>query len=105
MDIERIIIDAITRRKAISITYDNPNDYATGLRICYPHALYYTSSTKKTKVDAYQISGDSSSGVPAWKPFDIEYISGIEILENKTLIVQSDYNPNSNRYKNCIVKI
>ena len=105
--IKNTIEEAIKNRKAISFTYDKPGDFAKGVRIGYPHALYYTKSTNKTKLDVYQISGDSTdrNSIPDWRPFDIKYIKTIEIIYNQTFNVQTGYNPNSTIYIDYIIKI
>lgn len=102
---ENIIREAIKGKRAIELTYDKPGDYAKGLRIGNPHALYYTKSTNKTKLDVYQISGDSSSSIPNWKPFDIEYVKTIRIIDNQSFNVEPDYKPDSIRYIDSIIKI
>ena len=104
-NIQSIIVEAIKSKKAVKLTYDNPSDFAKGLRIGNPYALYYTKSTNKTKLDVYQTSGDSSSSIPNWKQFDIKYIKAIEIIDNQNFDVQAGYNPSSSRYIDCIIKV
>ncbi len=105
-DVQSILIQAIKNRKEIKFTYDKPGDFAKGLRIGLPHALYFTKSTQKTKVDVYQVSGDSTdrSSIPGWKPFDLDYIRSIEISE-KTFNIQHGYNSSSSRYFDYIEKL
>lgn len=105
--VKDIIAQAIESKKPIKLTYDNPSDSAKGLRIGNPHALYYAKSTNKTKVDVYQTSGDSSNrtSIPGWKPFDINFIKTIEIINNQSFNVQEKYDANSSRYIDCIIKI
>ena len=105
-NIKDILAQSIRERKAIKLIYDKPGDFAKGLREGYPHALYYTKSTRKTKVDVYQINGDTTdrTSIPGWKPFDIEYITKVEIME-KSFNIQPGYNSSSNRYSDYIEKL
>jgi len=104
--VEQIITQAIKSKREVRFTYDKPGDFAKGLREGYPHALYYTKTTGKTKVDVYQTGGDTTNRttIPGWKPFDVEYIRTIDIID-ETFTIQQGYNSNSARYINSIVKL
>lgn len=100
MDIQRQIIDAIKSRRQAEINYKGE-----GFRMVCPHALYI-SSTGKTLVDAYQISGYSnhSEQIPDWRQFDISKIIELKVLD-KTFELAFGYNPLSDRYSNAIVMV
>ncbi len=100
MDIQRQIIDAIESRCKVQINYDNE-----GYRLVCPHALFI-SSTGKTLVDSYQISGYSNrpEQIPLWRPFDVSKITELKVLD-ETFELASGYRPLSDRYSNAIAMI
>jgi predicted DNA-binding transcriptional regulator YafY len=100
MDIQRQIIEAIKSRRQVEINYKGE-----GFRMVCPHALYI-SSTGKTLVDSYQVSGYSnhSEQIPDWRPFDILKITELKVLD-ETFELAPGYNPSSDRYSNAIAMI
>lgn len=101
---------AIENKLQISFQYNKPGKIE-GIRIGNPHAIFiFTSKAGKTstKLHLVQVDGVSDSGnkddFPFWRPFDIEYISDVEILEsNGQFEIEAGYNPES--YDKPIAKI
>lgn len=100
MSTQKNIVEAIRSKCKIELNYKDE-----GLRLVLPHALY-VSTTGKTLVDSYQISGHSnhSEEIPGWRPFDVSKITHLRVLE-ETFDTASGYNPLSDRYLNAITKI
>lgn len=100
MNIRQNIIEAIKSKRKLELNYKNE-----GLRLVLPHVIY-VSTTGKTLVDSYQISGYSSHSeeIPGWRPFDISKITQLIILE-ETFDPALGYNPLSDRYFNAIARI
>jgi len=100
MDIRKQIIDAIKSRRKVEINYNNE-----GYRLSCPHALFI-SSTGKTLVDSYQISGYSNhpKQIPRWRPFDISKIAELKVLD-ETFELAPGYKPLSDKYLNAIAMI
>jgi len=100
MSIQNSIAEAIKLKRKMELNYKGE-----GLRLVFPHALY-VSTTGKTLVDSYQISGHSnhSEEIPGWRPFDISKISQLKVLE-ETFHIASGYNPLSDKYSNAIAKV
>ena len=100
MDIQTQIINAIKSRHKVELNYKGE-----GYRLVCPHALYI-SSTGKTLVDSYQLSGYSTHAeqIPGWRPFDISKITEIRVLD-ETFEIAPGYNPSSERYLNAIAMV
>ncbi len=100
MTVKNKIIDAIKSKHKVELNYKGE-----GYRIVCPHVIYI-STTGKVLVDSYQLSGYSnhSEKIPDWRPFDIEKITTLKILDD-TFDVAPGYNPFSDRYSNAIAKI
>lgn len=100
MTMKNNIINAIKSRCKVELNYKGE-----GYRIVCPHAIYI-STTGKTLLDSYQLSGYSnhSEKIPDWRPFDIEKITALKILDD-TFNVAPEYNSLSDRYSNAIAKI
>jgi len=94
------IIEAIKSKRKVEINYKGE-----GYRIVCPHAIYI-STTGKTLVDAYQLSGYSTQfeKIPDWRQFDIEKITVFKDLDD-TFNVAHGYNSLSDKYSNAIAKI
>ena len=94
------IVEAIRSMKKMEINYKGE-----GNRLVCPHALY-VSSTGKTLVDSYQLSGFSnhSEDVPGWRPFDLSKITSLRVLE-ESFDIATGYNSTSDRYRNAIAKV
>jgi len=91
---------AIENKNKIDIVYkDDPKS-----RTIYPHIIY-KNSIKSEILDAYQVSGYSStssaSTFPSWKQFLVSEIKSIELLPENFVIVKS-FNKESPRYKDVI---
>ena len=99
-NIQNQIIEAIRLKCKVELNYKGD-----GLRIVCPHAIYISTSGK-TRVDSYQVSGYSSHSKesPYWRPFDIAKITELKIL-NETFSTVPGYDPLSQKYSNAIVKI
>ena len=101
---------AIENKLQISFQYNKPGKIE-GIRTGNPHAVFiFTSKAGKTstKLHLVQVGGVTDSGnkddFPFWRPFDIEYISDVAILEsNGKFEVEAGYNPES--YDKPIAKI
>lgn len=100
MNIQNQLINAIRLKRKIELNYKGE-----GFRVVCPHAIY-VSTTGKTLVDAYQISGYSnhSETIPDWRPFDILKITALMVLD-ETFNIAPGYNSLSDRYLNAIAKI
>lgn len=100
MTVENKIINAIKSKQKIELNYKGE-----GYRVVCPHAIYI-SSTGKTLVDCYQLSGYSthSEKIPDWRPFDIAKITELKFLD-EAFDIALGYNPFSDRYSNAIIKI
>ncbi|MHB1346238.1 MAG: WYL domain-containing protein [Candidatus Humimicrobiaceae bacterium] len=100
MDIQTQVINAINSKCKVELNYKGEGD-----RIVCPHALYI-SSTGKTLVDSYQLSGYSmyNEQIPGWRPLDISKITEIRVLGEKFNLAPG-YNPTSNKYLNVIAII
>ena len=100
MNIKEQIISAIKARNKMELDYKGE-----GYRLVCPHALYI-SSTGKTLVDAYQLSGHSSHSeqIPGWRPFDISQITNLKLLD-ETFETADGYNPQSDRYSSVIAMV
>lgn len=105
MNTFELLQKAIKERKPISFEYNKPGK-DKGKRIGDPHAIFI-STTDKTNVDIYQRDGISEKGeIPGWRPFTIDFIDNIEILLNKpSFEIAPDYNPESKKYVDILVKI
>ncbi len=104
--IKDVIISAINSRRLISFEYINANDMIKRHRIGEPHALFNHNTTKNLTVDVYQTGGYSSStsNIDDWRDFILDRMSNVIILEDR-FEPRPSYNPNSDRYKNCLAKI
>jgi len=81
------LCNAIKNRQQISMHYKGK------VRIIDPYLIGITKAGNET-LRAYQTGGYSESGgLPAWRLFDLRYISGIEILD-KSFEIHPQYNPN-----------
>ena len=100
MDVQTQMTNVIKSRRKVELNYKGE-----GYRLVCPHALYI-SSTGKTLVDSYQLSGYSTHAeqIPGWRPFDISKITEIRVLD-ETFEIAPGYNPSSERYLNAITMI
>lgn len=72
------VADAIRGRFVTRLVY--ARDSGAGSRVVHPHVLY-VGGTGRLLLDAYQVAGHSSSGrLPAWRMFDVEALTDIEVL-------------------------
>ena len=86
---------AVARRRAVLLEYVKDGG---GARKCHPHVIF-ESSTGKLLLEAYQVSGYSSSGsVPGWRQFDLRHVESLTILD-ESFELAPGYNPgNRSRY-------
>jgi hypothetical protein len=100
VNIQKQISEAIQSKCKIELNYKGE-----GLRIVCPHAMYLSTSGK-TYVASYQVSGYSSHSIksPYWRPFDIANITELKML-NETFNTVPGYDALSRKYLNAIVKI
>lgn len=103
-----ILTEAIKNKKQIEFEY-NKSGHPKGKRQGNPHALYiHSRNTNNISIDIYQTNGISSnpSSIPGWRPFLLEHIENIEILNNlDSFKIAKGYNPYSTRYQRVIEKI
>lgn len=105
-----ILTKAIENRLPISFQYNKPGK-TEGTRIGNPHAVFIFTSIKRvisTKLHIVQTEGVSDTGdkgnFPFWRPFNIEYISDVKILENSGRFeIEEGYKPDS--YDNPLAKV
>ena len=105
-----ILTKAIENRLPISFQYNKPGK-TEGTRIGNPHAVFIFTSIKRvisTKLHIVQTEGASDTGdkgnFPFWRPFNIEYISDVKILENSGRFeIEEGYKPDS--YDNPLAKV
>lgn len=103
---------AIEARKPISFEY-NKYGKVRGERIGNPHAVFIftaKSGEQSTKIDLVQVSGVSDSKnekpLPSWRFYNIEDLSNVKMVEAESVfIVDSEYKPEADRYRNVIAKI
>jgi hypothetical protein len=105
-----LISDAIKLRRPIMFEYQSPADSTRGRRVGNPYVLHYPSNDdheSKVLLSLFQTSGVSKSGHSnGWKEFDVQYISGLSIVEGDNIFpINSEYKPNSNRYNRSIIKV
>jgi hypothetical protein len=75
MSSETVVREAIRDRHSLFLVY---REGAT--RVVQPHVLYLARNGKVC-LDAYQVAGESSSGMlPGWREFDLEETSDVEPL-------------------------
>lgn len=113
MDVFSLLQDAIKNRNSIEFDYQK-TDWSISHRIWNPYVLYIyrDKQGKETmKLDFVQTAGDSSSQTdkpfPSFRGFiDIQDISNLSIMDERfSAPFHDDYNPNSDRYINPIVKV
>jgi hypothetical protein len=105
-----LLTKSIEDRLPISFQY-NKVGKTEGIRIGNVHAIFIFTSKKgviSTKLHVVQTEGVSDSAdkgdFPFWRPFNIEYISDVKILENSDQFeIKEGYNPDS--YDNPIAKV
>lgn len=115
MNTFELLQKAIKERKPISFDYNKNGELSH--RIVNPYVLYiYTAKQtgeESTKLGVVQIDGDSDSKeekpFPSFRDFlGIEDILNVQILENEPSFIppfHKDYNPDSDRYRNLIIKV
>jgi hypothetical protein len=92
------LIAAIEEHHVVALRYGRRPEP----RHLLPHVLYLTS-TGRPMLDAYQLSGPTTSGpLPGWREFALERIVRLEVLEERFLPVP-DYHPESPRYEHGVV--
>lgn len=81
-----ILVDAIQRRRVVTFVYDGL------IRHVEPHA-FGMSSADKPLLRGYQIAGDSSSKLPAWKLFDMNKADGLTLSDVSFIQAREGYKP------------
>lgn len=113
MDNFSLLQDAIKNQNNIEFDYQKI-DWSISHRIWDPYVLYIykdKEGKESMKLGFVQTSGESSSKTdkpfPSFRDFiDIKDITNIVILNEKFMSpFHKDYNPNSDRYINLIVKV
>lgn len=109
MDSIGIFRKAIQKRHPVKFTYNRPGK-TPGIRIGNAHAIYeYVTKAglKSIKVDIAQTGGvsDSQEPFPSFRMFDLVDLNVHDIDTNAVFQTHPDYNPEGNRYVNCIEKI
>ncbi|OLY94413.1 hypothetical protein SAMN05444008_10112 [Cnuella takakiae] len=107
MTILEILTLAIENRTPICFEYDSKNR-VPGVRWGNPHAIFLHPTTNNLMVDIYQTSGVSESRekIPGWRPFKLEFLENIILLEEAEKFVQAvGYKPNSVQYSRVIAKL
>ncbi|HIP12844.1 MAG TPA: hypothetical protein EYG73_09025 [Arcobacter sp.] len=83
-----MIIEAIKSKKVMQFIYDN------ALRIVEPYT-YGVSKKGKDQLRAFQIEGGSnSSNTLGWRPFTVDKMENIRILDDSFEPNREGYNPN-----------
>lgn len=91
------ICQAIQNKKVIEFNYDGLQ------RIVEPHT-YGVSSAGNDVLSAYQIRGQSNSGLPDWKLFTVDKISGLIILD-ETFTAEQGYTRGDSRMTSIYCEI
>lgn len=107
MSLIDILCKTIEERKTIEFIYRKPGK-VEGTRIGNPHALYSHPTTDNLTVDIYQIDGvsDTKVEIPDWRPFLLEYIENVKILDKQFEIAEGyESNPTSGKYTKIICKV
>lgn len=105
-----LLIESVERRLPISFQYNKPGK-TEGIRIGNVHAVFIFTAkdgVESTKAHIYQTNGVSDTAdnldLPDWRPFNIEHITDVKILEDLGQFEEADgYNPDS--YDKPIAKI
>jgi len=105
-----LLIESVEKRLPISFHYNKPGK-TEGVRIGNVHSIYVFKAiggAESTKADIYQTNGASDTAdngdFPFWRPFNIEYVTEVKILEDLGQFEVADgYNPDS--YDKPIAKI
>ena len=98
------IILAIETKNNLQFIYAKELD-VTATRKVSPHNLYWNADNTKVMLDAFQISGETTSGVlKSFKQFDCKFIKSALILDN-SFEIEKGYNYKSDRYKNSILGV
>lgn len=104
-----LLIESVEKRLPISFQY-NKRGKIEGVRTGNVHAVFIFTSkagVQSTKADMYQTEGVSdTAGIPDWRPFNIEDITDVKILEEAGQFEVADgYNPNCDKYDKPLAKI
>jgi hypothetical protein len=99
MSAEDLVRDAIEGRRPLFLVYR-----AGATRVVQPHALYRTSGGR-VFLDAYQVTGESSSGdLPGWREFDLALTTDLEALDD-AFEVAPGFDPGALKYRRGLLAI
>lgn len=107
MDTLSLLQEAIENKKSIEFKYIKPGK-VTGVRTGDPHAIFIHQTTSNPTVDIFQTDGDSDTrqSIPGWRPFILEYIHDIKILDTIFEIAEGyNSNPETGKYIKVIAKV
>lgn len=105
-----VLKKSVENRLPISFEYNKPGK-TPGIRIGNVHAIFIftaKSGAMSTKLHVVQTKGVTDSAekadFPFWRPFNIEDVSNVEILEDEAQFeIETGYNPES--YDKPIAKV
>ena len=98
---------AIEETKQIEFEYHKPGKpNPEGKRIGHPHIIYIltNSDSNEKRVDIVQISGEGTNNPSLPKPYLLEYIKNVKVLET-TFSKSSEYNSSAPRYLKKLIDI
>lgn len=88
MSIYTQLVDAISNRCVVTLTYDDL------FRVVAPAALGHHRTTKNVVLRGYQTDGQSASRtIPHWKLFTVDKIEDLRVTGDPILEAPPGYNP------------
>ncbi|MGL1936696.1 MAG: hypothetical protein OCD01_16830 [Fibrobacterales bacterium] len=105
-----VLKSAIEKRSKISFGYIKAGK-VRGVRVGDPYAVYNfhrKDGSVSVKVDVFQTGGvsDSETNPYDWRMFDLDDLVDVElVIPQHVFVIDDEYDPYSNRYDDCIVKI
>ncbi len=97
--IDSLIRQAIAGRHPIEFAYDNKK------RVANPY-IYGKSKLKNLTISAYQTGGESSKKLPGWRPFLLDKMLNLKVLNDRTFVpTDPSYNPDDKFFLEVIAKV